>query len=122
MTPITPKTFIKAIQTILPLLKEDSIPNDLEYTLKCILSGNHQVIDRERFNIILSSFHIAPCSPQLFRYYFKDKISSIEDFIDNMRRFMKDALWYYGDIGGAYSAFNKINSIEEFVKSNEFDI
>ena len=113
--PITSKRLVEAITKSLPILKK--IPDDLEPLLERMLTKDGGVIDRERFNIILSTWKIEPANRYFFTYYFTDSIDSTDKFIDGLHKFMRDALWHFGDIRRGFSVLSRIDDINSYIKN-----
>lgn len=109
----------EAIRRCFPGLKE--IPDDLEPTLQRMFADS-PVIDRERFNIVLSTWKIAPVGKPFFSYYFGEKIEAIEAFIHGLQHFIKDALWHFGDIRRAYAVLAQFQDIGKYIEAHKFNI
>ncbi|MBI5423564.1 MAG: hypothetical protein HZA32_05715 [Opitutae bacterium] len=121
-TPLSPEVFEQTIRQTLPILKPHAFPADLKETLKLIFRSKDKVVDRERFNIILSSFHLPPTRAAFFRHYFGDKIEDAESLKASLLRLAKDCLWHFGDIRRGYLILNESDDIAGFIASHQFNV
>lgn len=117
--PLTPEKIVEVVQRSIPIL--ESIPEDLIPTLNRMSESGTCVIDRERLNIILSSWRQPPVDECFFSYYFGERIETVRGLIEGLRHFITDALWHFGDIRRAFAVFCQIGDIGKFIKKHEFD-
>lgn len=117
--PITASKFIEGVKRSLPLLK--CTPDGLEELLHRMLGKDGGEIDRERFNIILSMWKIGSVNKSFFHHYFPTRIDSIESFLSGFHRFMRDALWHFGDIRRGLSVLSQIEDIDKYIAKHQFD-
>lgn len=111
--------FFQVIRTTIPILKDETLPAGLEETLVSLFTKGI-FLDRERVNIILSYWHLPPMSENFFNYYFKDILIKKEDIINGLNAFIKDALWYYGDLSIGYHDLISIDEINEYFENQKF--
>lgn len=110
---------ISAIKELFPQI--ENLPESLEATVERMLDEDNHGIDRERFNIILSTWRLPPASRGFFRHYFNDRIESAEDLKSGVNQFIKDALWHFGEVNRGYNAFCKID-VAEYITKHQFDL
>lgn len=110
---------ISAIKELFPRIKE--FPVSLEATIERMLEDDDHGIDRERFNIILSTWRLPPASRGFFKHYFSDRIGCVEDLKAGVNQFMKDALWHFGEINRGYNVFCKTD-VEGYIANHQFDL
>jgi len=110
---------LSAIKELFPHIKY--FPDSLDFTVERMLADDDHGIDRERFNIILSTWRLAPASRGFFKYYFKDRIESAEDLKSGVNQFIKDALWHFGELNRGYNAFCKID-VEGYIAKHQFNL
>jgi len=112
---------LRVISETIPILRSDKLPIGLNDTLdKMFHQGLY--LDRERINILLSFWHLPPMTIAFFDYYFEDILIKKEDIIKGLNKFIKDALWHFGDLENAYLELIEVESIDDFFKSHQFDI
>jgi hypothetical protein len=117
--PLSVEKVEAAIRRCFPGLNQ--IPIDLDPTLRRMFADS-PVIDRERFNIVLSTWKFAPVGKPFFSYYFGEKIDSIDVFIQGLQHFIKDALWHFGDIRRAYAVLAQFQNIGEYIETHKFNL
>jgi len=118
--PLTPEKFLEGVKRSIPILKV--IPDDLLATLNRMSENGICVIDRERFNIILSTWREPPANDSFFSYYFGKRIETVKGLIEGLRHFITDALWHFGDIRRAYAVFRETDDIASYIKKHQFDV
>ena len=117
---ITAEKFIEAVQRSLPILKK--LPKDLKEVVSRMLTEKGGGIDRERLNIILSTWKIEPVNRHFFKYYFKEQIKTTDELLDGFHHFMRDALWHFGDIRRGFSVLSQLESIDNYIQKHQFDV
>lgn len=122
MPKLTPVSFLESLKKSIPILKRTAIPGDFEETLRLIFREGDSLIDRERFNIIVSSFHLPPAKRGFFSYYFGEAITTTEAFEAGLTKLLKDLLWHFGDVHRGYVALNDVDDIKAFIATHQFDV
>lgn len=110
---------IEAIKELFPNISD--IPESLEKTLKRMIGDDNHGVDRERFNIILSTCRIPPASTLFFNHYFNNRIETIDELKVGITKFMKDALWHFGGLNRGYNALRSID-VDEYISNHQFDV
>ncbi|MCX6848346.1 MAG: hypothetical protein NTY98_05460 [Verrucomicrobia bacterium] len=118
---LTAASFIQTLKKVLPILKDKAFPDDLTETLSRILEPHDPVIDRERFNIVMSSFHMPPARHSFFEYYFEGLIDSTELLERGIVKFVKDAIWHFGELRTAYTVLGKTDDVKAYIQRHKFD-
>jgi hypothetical protein len=98
----------------LELFKRLCIKYDGEFWLKCSL---------EQFNSLLTECGQPPISSSFFNYFFprfSEKIR-LGDFINGVIKFLKIALWKYGNFKLAFEKLKDSNNIQESLRGVPFD-
>lgn len=113
--------FARVIQKYFPVLVADQ-KEALKEHVDNLLVKEPKIVDRERFNIILTFWPYPPCNDNFFDYYFPNKINSIQDLEDGLETFVKDSLWYFGDIKKAYLEFRNHSDINSYFRNHAYDI
>jgi hypothetical protein len=120
MTELTSQEIIKAIGRTFPYLKLN--PTDLKSTLDRLLAQPPRVLDRERFNIVLAAWGMAPVTKSFFAHYFEGRIESGSGLVHGLGLFIKDALWKYGDLRRAVEILGKSIDVRVDLAKDEYDV
>lgn len=118
--PLTPENVLEALQGSIPILKD--IPDDLMPTLHRMCENGSCIIDRERMNIILSTWRQPPVNERFFNYYFGLRIESASGLLGGLRHFIQDALWHFGDIRRAFAVLSQMDDIVGYIKKHQFNV
>lgn len=121
MTELTSKNITIGLLKAIPIINEKNLPKDLIQTLDSMFQGGQKEIDRERLNIIISSWYLPPCSNEFFNYFFHKNITSIEQLIVGLLKLIKLALWHFGDLERAYFQLRDIESIPLYFNKHQFN-
>jgi len=115
--------FVQTLLQLLPILKKEKLPDGFEVTCRSILADGN-FLDRERINILISFWHLPPMTQHFYDYYFGDVIDSIEKFTKGINRFIKDAIWHFGDFQRAYYALidEEEMTIEDRYNAHNFNL
>ncbi len=114
--------FVEKLVALLPIIKIDKIPQGFSSTFNQILSDGN-FLDRERINILLSYWHIPPMTDRFYNHYCEENINTIEKFQSSLNKFIKDALWHFGDLERAYLLMNEDDeSFDHNFKAHLFDV
>lgn len=116
------KQIIELLKKNIPLIKDENMPSGFEETLNMMFKDSTIIADRERLNILLSYWNFPPMDKPFFNKYFQKNNLSIEEFESSLNRFIKDALWHFGDLKRAYIYLSKHPNIDLFIKKHEFDV
>lgn len=123
MTSSTPsEILIATIQKEIPLLKVDKVPVGFKETVDMMFTDGIPLLDRERFNILASYWHLPPCDVPFFNHYFPVVVSSISDFKRGLDNFIKDALWHFGDLEKAYYTLCEMENIKSYFNEHKFHV
>src|SRR5580704_11963210 len=98
MSSSSSELLISAIGTEIPLLKKEKIPSGFIETVDMMFSDGDILLDKERFNILLSYWHLPPAGRSFFNHYFNVTINSLEFLKQGLDKFIIDALWHFGDL------------------------
>lgn len=120
MTPS--KQLIDTLLNEIPLLKEDKMPAGFAETIDMMFSSGDVLLDRERFNILLSYWHLPPVNKEFFDRYFPDTVSSVQQFKGGLDKFIKEALWHFGDLKRAYLALCDMREIDLYFSEHSFHV
>jgi hypothetical protein len=146
MAKIIKDDLLKNLSKHFDFIDINKIPKEYEETINHLFDKEDNIrIDRERFNIILTSWRLNATGKGFFNYYFKlykkDHVNSNQDnsnnvnnnssdmvVIDNienlkmgLNEFIKDALWYFGDLERAYNKLRDIEDLNVFFKQHKFN-
>ena len=112
--------FLDSLINTIPIIKREKLPPRLEDTLEKMVE--HGVyLDRERINILLSFWHLPPISNHFYTHYFGDVITTEAQVKTGVEKFIKDALWYYGDLENAFFDLLKAEDIVACLSRHNFD-
>jgi len=112
--------FISQLKLLIPIIKGDIFTDKFKDTLRSFFASGF-FLDKERMNICLSYWTLAPMSDHFYNYYFNGIVDSKEKFENGVNRFIKDSLWHYGDLQIAYNNLIETDDIEKEFKSHSFD-
>lgn len=118
----TSQILIEALKSEIPLLKEDKIPAGFSETVDMMFSESGLVLDRERFNILVSYWNLPPVSKEFFERYFPEVISSIAQFKGGLDKFIIEALWHFGDLERAYENLSEMQGINDYFNEHSFHV
>lgn len=113
---------IKAIKEEIPLFKEDKLPNGFAETIDMMFKDGQFLIDRERFNILISYWNLPPVGASFYERYFNSKITSVEGLKGGLDHFIIDALWHFGDLKRCYLELCESDDIEGYFQVHSFDV
>lgn len=120
MTELTSDEIMKAIGRTFPYLKPT--PPDLKNTLDRLLASPPRALDRERFNIVFSAWGVQPVTQSFFEHYFEGRIASGSGLVHGLSRFIKDALWKYGDLRRAVEILGNSSNVKATLAKDEYDV
>lgn len=113
---------VATLRAEIPLLKEEKIPPGFNETVDMMFSDGNVLLDRERFNILVSYWGLPPLGTLFFDRYFKSVVTSIEDFKSGLDQFIKEALWHFGDLERAYMTLCDLEDIEKYFNEHSFRV
>jgi Asp-tRNA(Asn)/Glu-tRNA(Gln) amidotransferase C subunit len=119
---ISKEQLISGLKMAIPILKDDKIPEEFFKTINLLTSSGEFELDRERLNILLSYWRLPPMESGFFNHYFEKNVKSLEDLKSCIEKFVKDALWHFGDLEIAYGELSQEEDVEEYFKEHSFDI
>ncbi len=112
---------VEMLEKTIPIFSREKVSGDFVEHLSKLIPGEQCQINLERLNIILTTWNLPSAKEQFFNYYFGDNVTDIEILRCGLTKFIKDALWYYGDIERAYKALCKVDSVESIIRNRQFD-
>jgi hypothetical protein len=113
---------IDTLKKEIPLLKDDKIPPGFSETVDMMFSDDNLILDRERFNILASYWHLPPVNKEFFERYFPEVVSSVPQFKAGLDKFIIDALWHFGDLERAYLQLCDMGGIEDYFNEHSFHV
>lgn len=116
------ETVIEAIQKEIPLLKVDKIPEGFKDTVDMMFSGGTLLLDKERFNILMSYWQLPPVGKGFFNHYLPPIVDSIDSFKEGLDKFIKGALWHFGDLEKAYLTLCDMDDLEAYFNEHKFHV
>jgi len=105
----------------IPFLKEDKFPEGFNETVD-LMFDNEILLDRERFNILTSYWNLPPTNLPFFNHYFEKQITTIDQFLNGLDKFIKEALWHFGDLERAYVTLCEVEDINDYFSEHRFHV
>ena len=114
--------FLQKLVELIPIVKPEKIPTGFLETFNKLLSDGN-FLDRERMNILLSYWHIPPMTTRFYDRYCGSRVDTISKFEEAINKFIKDALWHFGDLERAYYLMNEEDEgFDHSFKAHFFDV
>ncbi len=114
-------SFLKdGLMAAFPYIDKNKVPKEYSDNLDRLFKNGAVVVDRERLNIILTAWRLPAAGKKFFAYYFGTKITTVGQLQNGLEKFVKDALWHFGDLERAYLELSEEDNLDELFTRHKF--